>query len=322
MTDNGWVLIETLGPHTEPTVVADGDRVRDWTRPVRSRPECGATTTRLIAEAVRRAERVERVENGLRSIAAPIVCAFGAVHGVQLWAGPERHDPPAPRTVAAWDFLSDTELAYHGPGLEELAFARAPENVRVERTPPEAFGAMVRFDGRIAYSAVVAGTDPAGRWQGEVDMRGDDDVVRSFRMVIRVHRDPAPVTRALMYDISDLHPPRPDMELALSRLTARTSDGGVGYVELATAQIYEWAAAPPPPLHRWPAELPQFHPDDLPIFRAACRKLFDQHSESGDLECELDFRVRFADTDWLAVHAVLTRFGSDPPHGLVRIRPA
>lgn len=319
MPDNGWVLVETLGPGAEPMVVADADRIRNWTRPIRARPEFGAATTRLIAEAVRPGRPAELTEGGLRGIAAPIVCALGAVHGVQLWTGAVAHRPPPQRPVAAWDFLSETELAYHGPGLEELVFARAPQDVRVERTAPEAFGAMVRFDGRIAYSAVIAGADPAGRWQGEVGMRGDDGRLRNFQMVIRVHSDPAPVTRALMYDVSDLRAPRPDPDLALSRMAAGVSGEGVGYVELATAQIYEWAGAPSPSLRRWPTELPQFHPDDLPVFRAACRDLFDR---SGDSERELDFRIRFVDTECIAVHAVLGRLGSDVPYGLIRVRPA
>ncbi|MBU3068146.1 hypothetical protein KO481_42355 [Nocardia sp. NEAU-G5] len=95
---------------------------------------------------------------------------------------------------------------------------------------------------------------------------------------------------------------------------------GVGYVELSGAQLYDWVSAPPPPLDRWLTERPEFHPDDLPVYRAACRELC-AGAPGGD-DRELNFRVRFDGGDWIAVRAVLTRFGEEMPHGLIRVRPA
>jgi hypothetical protein len=151
-------------------------------------------------------------------------------------------------------------------------------------------------------------------------MRGDDDLIRRFQMVARVHGEQERVTRALMHDISDAREPGLDVEVVISRFVARGSGLGVGYVELSTAQLYDWVSAPPPPLDRWLTERPEFHPDDLPVYRAVCRELFAGAPDGDDRE--LNFRVRFDGGGWIAVRAVLTRFGAEMPHGIVRVRPA
>lgn len=341
-----WLLVETLAPARGPTIVADGPRAREWTNLSRAGRSLGAGASALAAAAVDTAVvavpaaasgpgaesaadgRIVVSEGGWTVIAVPVFCSFGAVHGVQLWVGAEGQQPPPRRAVAAWDWDSDTELAHHGPGLEELAFARAPEHVRVVRTPPEVFGRMVRFDERMAYTAVVAGTDPAGRWQGELAIRGDDEIVRNFQLVIRVHReDPhlasprtAHVTRALLHEITDVSPPRPDTDLAITRAVSRSADAGVGFVELRLGLVYEWASPPPPPLERWSTERPLVHPDDQREYRAAFAAVF-----ADDIDAparELVFRIRFEHSDWIAVRAELSRLGSEPAHGMIRVIPA
>ncbi|MBF6171277.1 GAF domain-containing protein [Nocardia blacklockiae] len=320
MTGNDWLLVETLGPESEPTIVADGGRPRAWTSVSRPRRTFGTAAAELAATLVERARAAEPEvrlgAGGLHGAAVPIRCAFGDIHGVQVWVGSEGEQPPPRRPVAAWDWLSETELAHHGPGLEELVFARAPEQVAAVRTPPEVFGRMVRFDGRMEYLAVVAGTDPAARWQGEADFLGDDGRVRGIRMIVRVHRLARHVTRALVYDVTDLRPPQPVPELAMTRAVARAAEVGIGFVELAMGLVYEWTNEPPPPLHRWLTERPLLHPDDLADYRAACRAI-----RTGASARELAVRVRFSDTDWIAVSVELSRLGDEPAHGLIRVAP-
>ncbi|NKY88683.1 GAF domain-containing protein [Nocardia veterana] len=338
---SSWLLVETLGPGAEPTIVADGPRIREWTSPARAGRALGAAATTLAATAIDAAlgaapakypqvsddsvadGRIVLTEADWTAIAVPIFCSFGAVHGVQLWLGAAGQQPPPRRAVAAWDWDSGTELAHHGPGLEELAFARAPENVRLVRTPPEVFGRMVRFDERMAYTAVVAGTDPAGRWQGELAIRGDDEVVRNFQLVIRVHRaDPhlgaatpartAHITRALLHEITDVSPPRPDTDLAITRAVSRSGRAGVGFVELAMGVVYEWTSVPPPPLHRWSTERPLVHPDDQQTYRGAFATVFAGTGDSA--ATEFTFRLRFADSEWITVRAELSRLGPERAH--------
>ncbi len=342
-----WLLVETLAPGLDPTIVADGCRIRDWTTPARAGRSLGVAATALASAAVEAAAvmvpaketgavgdpdgRIVLSDGGWTAMAVPIFCSFGAVHGVHLWVGASGQQPPPRRAVAAWDWDSDTELAHHGPGLEELAFARAPEQVRSVRTPPEVFGRMVRFDDRMVYTAVVGGTDPAGRWQGEVAIRGDDEVVRTFQLVVRVHRaDPhvdgadssrsAHITRALLHEITDVSPPRPDTDLAITRAVSRSGGDGVGFVELAMGVVYEWTSPPLPPLDRWCAERPLIHPDDQRIYRANCAAVFA--ADEADAACEFIFRIRFEDSEWIAVRAELSRLGSERSHGMIRVRPA
>ncbi|MFI9508734.1 GAF domain-containing protein [Nocardia sp. NPDC052566] len=324
MAESDWLLIETLTATAEPTVVADGARIKDWAAQLRVRKEFGATVPLRIVEVVRRARETgcaeTRAEGGITVTAVPVRCAFDEVHGVQVWVGPEGDVPPPRPRVAAWDWDADSELAHHGPGLEELVFARAPEDVRVIRTPPEAFGRMVRFDGRIEYFAMVATLD--GRYQGDVDMIGDDDRVRTFQMVTR--GDPLDRrVRALMHLLADDPLIAPGMDMQMMRAVSRRStrlehaDDGVGFVWLASGLIYEWTRTPSPPLDRWATELPKLHPDDAPAYLAVC----DELSGGAGQGRQVSLRVRFDDTEWIAVSAELRpvlplRSG----HALLRIR--
>lgn len=320
-----WLLVETLGLGSEPTVVADGDRCREWAGLVRVPREPAGTVGRImqvVRQCVASGDTESCADTGVFVIGVPVLCAFGGVHGVQVWAGPPGAALPPRRGVAAWDWDADTELAQHGPGLEELVWARAAQDVRVTRTPPEVFSRMVRFDDRLAYVDMVGAMAPDGRWQGEVEMRGDDEVVRTFQMITRSN----PVVRrvqALMHEITDVRPPRPDIELSMRRAVARRTTAGVGFIELRLAQIYEWTAPPPEPLHRWTTELPRIHPDDAADLRRACADLL--RDAPADTVRKLRMRVRFDGTDWIGVRAELVRTVADGPgepgHGVIRVWP-
>ncbi|MGW6699240.1 GAF domain-containing protein [Nocardia sp. NPDC055049] len=318
MPSDDWLLVETLLPGGEPTVVAAGAHPRHWSGLGSLRRVLGPSRARIATEAVRRchadghAQRL--VEADTLVMTEPVPCAYGGVHGVRLWAGAVDTPIPPPRRVAAWDWDADTELAHHGPGLEELVFARDPEQVRVIRTPPEAFGRMARFDGRIEYFAMVARIDDGGVWQGEVDMAGDDDEVRHFQMITRA----VPAQRrisALMHAIPELDSAQPaaDPDTAMLRAVSQSSGVGVGIIELTSALIYEWAGPPLPPLDRWLVERPVIDPDDLATLRGACRDL----ARTPGTGRRLALRVRFAVGEWITAQAELVAMGTG--HGLLRV---
>ncbi|WP_194838673.1 GAF domain-containing protein [Nocardia sp. XZ_19_369] len=326
LSEHDWLLIETLGRTPDgqcavPTLVSDGTKVKDWARLLRVRRELHAAAPQRIIEVVQRcvetAESVTHCETGLVVHGVPIVCAFDEVHGVQVWAGTADQQPPPRLRVAAWDWEADTELAHHGPGLEELVFARAPEDVRVIRTPPEAFGRMVRFEGRIDYFATVGTLD--GRHQSEVDMLGDDGVVRSFQMVTRA--DPvARRIRAVMHEFADAAPAQPHVDMTMLRAVSQRADDGVGFVGLSSCLIYEWTRTPAPPLDRWAVERPKVHPDDLADFRAACAELAAE--PAGTDARHLRLRVRFTDTEWIPVRAELSPvLPAASGQGLIKVWP-
>jgi hypothetical protein len=318
MPSDDWLLVETLIPGGEPTVVAAGAHPRHWSGLGSLRRVLGPSRARIATEAVRRChaagEPQRTVEADTVVVTEPVPCAYGGVHGVRLWAGSVDAPVPPPRRVAAWDWDADTELAHHGPGLEELVFARDPEQVRVIRTPPEAFGRMARFDGRIDYFAMVAGIDDGGQWQGEVDMAGDDDEVRHFQMITRA----VPAHRrisALMHAIPELDTavPAADPDAAMLRAVSQSSGVGVGIIELTSALIYEWAGPPLPPLDRWLVERPVIDPDDLVALRAACHDLAGTPGAGR----RLALRIRFAAADWITAQAELVAMSTG--HGLLRV---
>ncbi|WP_378734040.1 GAF domain-containing protein [Nocardia brasiliensis] len=325
LSEHDWLLIETLGRTRTgrsevPTVVADGSKVKDWASLLRLRRELNAAAPQRIVEVVQSCaetgEFVAHRETGLVVVGVPIRCAFDEVHGVQVWAGRDDVRLPERPRVAAWDWQADTELAHHGPGLEELVFARAPADVRVIRTPPEAFGRMVRFEGRIDYFEMVGTLD--GRHQSAVDMIGDDGLVRSFQMVTRA--DPvARRIRALMREFTDAAPAQPDVDMTMLRAVSQRADEGVGFIWLSSGLIYEWTRTPTPPLDRWGTERPTVHPDDLADFHAACAALAEERAAAAAAR-HLRLRVRFTDTDWIPVRAeLLPVLPAESGHGLIRV---
>lgn len=317
----GWWLVETLDEDLAPTLVAVGAQSRPWAGTARLHRKLGQARARVVIEAVRRCrvegEPVQVSEGDLLVVAEPVFCAFGGMHGIQLWVGPVDAPVPPKRRVAAWDWAADTELAHHGPGLEELVFAREPAQVRVVRTPPDAFGRMVRFDGRLDYFAMVAQVGAGGHWQGEVDMLGDDERVRRFQMITRALPKQRRIS-ALMHAIPEHGPAAPvaDPDVAMLRAVSQNSGVGVGIIELTSALIYEWAAAPLPPLDRWAVERPTMDPRDLAILRAACIDLARQPGAPR----RLTLRVRFTAGGWVTAQAELVAINTaNSGHGLLRV---
>ncbi|WP_410870686.1 GAF domain-containing protein [Nocardia sp. A7] len=316
-----WLLLETLTEDLEPTLVADDAQAKQWTESARLHRSIGLAPARLAIDAVRRCAGGETSQRAVVGatlmLAEPVRCAFGGVHGVQIWIGPAYAPVRPRRRVAAWDFEADTELAHHGPGLEELVFARAPEQVQVVRTPPDAFGRMVRFDGRVDYFDMATRLEPGGRWQGEVDMLGDDARVRRFQMVTRARPDQHRVS-ALMHAIPELGDDAVavDSDVTMLRAVSQRSTVGVGFILLASAVIYEWAAEPPLPLDRWAVERPTIDPADMAVLRAACAAAARQP----DTVQRFELRVRFAEGEWIRARAELVTITTGATgHGLLRV---
>ncbi|MFC6014163.1 GAF domain-containing protein [Nocardia lasii] len=321
MSQGRWLLVETLTGDLEPTLVAEDEQSKPWHAPARLRRRFGPAQAELVTEAVRRCaaggESERTVAGDIVLVAEPVRCPFDGVHGVQIWLGPA-HSPVAPRRrVAAWDWDAVTELAHHGPGLEELVFARAPEDVRVVRTPPDAFGRMVRFDGRVDYFAMVGTLEPGGHWQGQVDMLGDDDGVRRFQMVTRARPDQRRIS-GLMHAIPELDDDAAEVDPAVVMLRAvsQRSGVGVGLILLASGLIYEWAGEPPPPLDRWAVERPTIDPADSAALHDACAEAAARPGTSHTLT----LRVRFAQGEWIRARAELVTITTAATgHGLLRV---
>ncbi|MGW4634767.1 GAF domain-containing protein [Nocardia sp. NPDC004415] len=320
MSGDGWLLVETLTEDLTPTLVATDSHARQWIPAPRWSRALGPGHARLLLDAVRRGRTGEpgrQVVGDTLVVTEPVRCAFDGIHGVQVWLGPADAPVRARRRVAAWDWEADSELAYHGPGLEELVFARDPDEVQVVRTPPDAFGRMVRFDGRVDYFAVATELAPGGHWQGEVDMAGDDDCVRRFQMITRTRPRLRRVS-ALMHAIPerDADAAAVDPDVLMLRAVSQRTGVGVGFILLSSAVIYEWAGEPPPPLDRWAVERPTIAPADHAALRAACAEV----ARTPGTPRRLPLRVRFAESDWIHAHAeVLTITTGTTGHGLLRV---
>ncbi|MFC4375618.1 GAF domain-containing protein [Nocardia halotolerans] len=319
MSPGRWLLLETLAG--ERTLVAEDARPRQWSGLARLHRTLGPARAGLVIDTVEHcaasADSHRVVEGETIVLAEPVRCALGGIHGVQVWVGPVDAPVSPRRRVAAWDFDTVTELAHHGPGLEELVFAREPELVRVVRTPPDAFGRMVRFDGRVDYFDMATRLEPGGHWQGQVDMLGDDDTVRRFQMVTRARPDLRRLS-ALMHAVPELRDgdSAVDPDVTMLRMVSQRSGVGVGLILLSSAVIYEWASAPPPPLDRWAVERPVIDPIDLAALRSACAEVARRPGACR----RLALRVRFAEGEWIRAQVELeTITTAATGHGLLRV---
>jgi len=111
------LLIETLLPGAEPTVLADHGAPRAWA-PLPRIGGTRATTDRVraIVTAVYDSARPidvvvgPRDKHRFRVSAAPVLGPSGAVHAVQLWTGHPDADPPRPANVAAIEWSATSRL--------------------------------------------------------------------------------------------------------------------------------------------------------------------------------------------------------------------
>jgi len=189
------LLIETLLPGAEPTVLTDHGAPRAWA-PL---PRIGGTRAtadrvRAIVAAVYDSGRPLNVVVGprdkhrFRVSATPVLGSSGAVHAVQLWTGKPDAAPQRPPNVAAIEWSATSRLIELNAEVRDPA-EDYPFAGRMSLTAPEAFSHVVRFDAAMSLIAKVLESAPEDRWEGTATVYGP-------RTLRTVHRAPGDAQHA------------------------------------------------------------------------------------------------------------------------------
>ena len=318
-------MVETLNPEGPWTVVADGSRVRNWAKLNRVRPALGAAAIngltavlracRESGESIEDISSVNRAER-LRIVCVPIVGAYGSVHGVHLWAAPEMAEMPEHRKIFAWEWDAVSSLAHHGPGIETEILGVCESQQRDTRAPTDFFRRVVNFDQRMSYFAFVARLNNGESWDGQLTVQREDKEARQLHMLARAYVDgESRLIRGLVHDITDVSAPEFGIAITELRALAKASRDPVGLIALDYFAVYEWLSSPVGLLARWVEEVPEFHPDDLPVLATAFEAV-------GGIEDNVvvDVRLRFDGSNWISVNAVISGLAAHGRQlGLIRI---
>lgn len=320
--DADWLLIDTLNPHAEPSVVADGGRTKSWTSLLRATSSVGARAGKAVRDLV-----TDTTESGmggestlgvvdantLTAHAIPVLAATGTVHGVQLWVG--RGEPTPARVVGAWHWSMAEELAYFGAGTETALFGNRTVTDTGARSSPDVFSQVVRFDDRVGYLQFIENGGTGSHWQGVLDIEGLDGVTRRVQMVVTKFPGQDHLLRALLHDISDASPPAPLVDNAALRLLAASRGRGAGSIDLNTSVVYEWFSAPEAPLSEWMIDRPDMSSADREAMRSACARV------RGGSESELvTVQVRFGNGRWIHTRIEISSLqDTDSPQGLIQV---
>ncbi len=248
------LLIETLLPGAEPTVLTDHGVPRAWA-PLPRIGGTRATTGRVraIVTAVYHSARPVNVVLGPRNThrfrvaATPVIGPSGAVHAVQLWTGPPDTDPPRPANVAAIEWSATSRLIELAAEIRDPA-EDYPFTGRASLTAPEAFRHVARFDAAMSLIAKVLEPAPEDRWEGTATVNGP----RTLRTVHLAMRSmPAPhqqAWRGLIHDVTDTVPPaQPTLDsVALAAMSAGRSPTAVALMDVSQARLISWFTDPVP----------------------------------------------------------------------------
>jgi len=267
------LLIETLLPGAEPTVLTDHGAPRAWA-PL---PRIGGTRAtadrvRAIVAAVYDSGRPLNVVVGprdkhrFRVSATPVLGSSGAVHAVQLWTGKPDAAPQGPPNVAAIEWSATSRLIELNAEVRDPA-EDYPFAGRMSLTAPEAFSHVVRFDAAMSLIAKVLESVPEDRWEGTATVYGP----RTLRTVHLAMRSmPAPrqqAWRGLIHDVTDAVPPAaPTLDsVALAAMTAGRAPTAVALMDVSQARLISWFTDPVPGI-QWKGthdERDTPHPDDV-----------------------------------------------------------
>lgn len=267
------LLIDTLLPGAEPTVLADHGAPRAWA-PLPRIGGTRATTDRVrtIVTAVYDSAGPMNVVLGprdkhrFRVAATPVLGPSGAVHAVQLWTGHPDADPPRPANVAAIEWSATSRLIELNAEVRDPA-EDYPYAGRASLTAPEAFRHVARFDAAMTLIAKALEPVPEDRWDGTATVYGPN-TLRTVHLAMRSMPKPhQQAWRGIIHDVTDTVPPAaPTLDsVALAAAMAGRAPTAVALMDVSQARLINWFTDPVPGI-QWKGtqdnrDTP--HPDDV-----------------------------------------------------------
>ncbi|WP_343600857.1 PAS domain-containing protein [Mycobacterium sp.] len=321
-----WLLVETLGD--EPAVVAMGRQQRNFL-PIhaflRRNPRLSALRT-AIAETVQTGKSLVSITpKSARVIRAePVVMSDGRIHGVHVWSGPAKAEPPE-RPIPGplkWDFTlgvaTDTpeSLFNNGknPEVENTDGRSFADNWPSRELKPHEAEVLALAVNPQPGQTLCAGWDTTD-WQA-------NPIRVSFvaRNAVEPGQDGQDhmVGRGMNWRAEPAEPPPPADRLAQQILQGLAQPG----VHRALFDLKRWTLLKwldePCPFYDWrprAANMPRVHPDDAPTIAALAAGVAEGATTAV-------LRMPGAGGDWVPVHVTVNRveLGENTFAGLVSLR--
>jgi len=248
------LLMETLAPASEPTLIASDGAPREWAGlPRMSGNRLLAEKIRSVVVRVHESRTVVDVVVGprrnqhVRVIGTPVIGPAERVHAVNLGVGDPYIEPPRPRPAAAFGWSAASRLISLG---RELTDSEADPLIagRLWLTAPEMFRHVVKLDAAVTLIAKALAPVPADRWAGTATIdtpMGDRAVHLAMRSM------PAPDQqswRGVLHDVTDTVAPQPPTldAITLSAMAARGGKTAAALMDLTLGAPDQLAHRPGP----------------------------------------------------------------------------
>lgn len=321
-----WLLVETLG--NEPAVVALGRQQRNLvpiTAFLRRNPHVAAIRT-AIAESMTTAQSLVSItpkhDRVIRT--EPVVMSDGRIHGVHVWSGPARAEPPERPLPGPLKWDMTLGVATDTP----QSLANIGKNPEVEETHGRSFAEnwpsrdLKPNESRVLALAVKAepGQTLCTTWDG-TDWQGNPIRV-SF--VARSAVEPAPdgrdhlIARGMTWRAEPSEPAEPADQLA-QRILHGLAQPGVhrALIDLNNWSLLKWLDEPCP-FYDWrrsAMNAPRIHPGDE-------RRLADMTAQFAGGTAAGVLRMPGHGGTWVAVHVTISRVELEEKTfaGLVSVR--
>ncbi|WP_370465271.1 GAF domain-containing protein [Nocardia sp. CS682] len=305
-----WVVVETLGGPSHPTVVMDGNYRRRFGNLTRVSTARTASLVRSLPAVVE--ECVTTGEPQLQPVllpsggtiwlfAIPVNGTETAVYAVLLWASSDPCIPPSPPSVGALEWNARTGIATASAAAERM-LDLAQEGESREWTLADVMCRFEWWEDRAGFLALFDPSGSANEWTGTATIAGAGERARCHVYVAarRCTSAAGYVVRALVHDVTELEPPpRFDVHGAALRRIPTRENHAVGLIDVGSWLVHDWIAIDDTPLHRWRYRDPEIYSGDMESI-ARCRASLLAGAESSG--CVM--HVRFSEQDpWDTVWA-------------------
>ncbi|WP_280265252.1 GAF domain-containing protein [Nocardia wallacei] len=335
MAEAKWLLIETFGGGTPPSVIAMGRNIKPFMpldRILHNR--IGLTEARRALDDIA-ADHVpiDRIstDGRRRTIAVPVAISPTRLHGVMLWSGHPDTEVPPRDPAGAWVFNLDDSTDTRSDDLLDLLGVPPSQRCALRRhSIADVFGSpfvVNTGDQLMALARLVRaehGTNTQSLWA----LRHPGGELRalhySCRQLTETGTDGTTrkMLRGITYDIgpaTDIPTAPPPAILEHRVLEAVAAEGEYrAIIHPRTLHLLQWIG-PPMPGIAWQGfaaqPAPALHPDDIDAARAMVDGLRDGRT-SGRI------RVRALDGTWTALdaRATLIALDHDTTAALVTLR--
>lgn len=303
-----WLLVETLGD--EPAVVANGRQLRDLvpiTAFLRRSPHIAAITT-AVAETVETGQSLASITPKSDWVirTEPVLMSDGRVHGVHVWSGPSKAEPPERPTPGPliWDLttgaVTDTPESLANSGVDPDA-----EPTR-RRTVIEDVASRDLSPSEIKVLAMTVSAEPGRTLCSNLDVTDWQGNPIRVGFVARTVEETAGARTHLVARAMNWRSERDGPDVSADQLAQKVLAGlaqpGVhrALADVDNQTLLKWLDEPCP-YFDWRAGHSEWtHPEDKPLQDSMTK-------DSADRETAGVLRMRGFDGGWVPIQMTVNR---------------